>query len=208
MQILPHRFRGFHYSNINTTFVENSFGHCVKVVRIRSFSAPYFPTFGLNLEIYRVNLRIQFECGKIRIRKTPNTDTFYAMNKTDFQSSSKVLLLKEFCNLATLGSNMMALQNFHWNPFYLFSFYKLKKHYKLYFPNLYNMRCWILYCALGIIANCKFANWGYIKPWGHWKCLFNKTDIQTFCFTFALTSVHFWGELQRFAYVGKQKTKC
>ena len=39
------------------------------------------------------------------------------------------------------------------------------------------------------------------------KMSFNKTDIQTFCFTFALTSVHFWGKLQRIAYVGKQKTK-
>ena len=26
-----------------------------------------------------VNLRIQFKCGKIRTRKTPNMDTFYAM---------------------------------------------------------------------------------------------------------------------------------
>ena len=25
------------------------------------------------------NLRIQSECGKIRARKTPNTDTFYAV---------------------------------------------------------------------------------------------------------------------------------
>ena len=46
-------------------------------VRIRSFSGPYFPAFGLNTEIYRVNLYIQSECGKIRTRKTPNIDTFY-----------------------------------------------------------------------------------------------------------------------------------
>ena len=48
--------------------------HCVKNVRIRSFSGPYFPAFGLNS-------RIQSECGKIRTRKTPNTDTFYAMKR-------------------------------------------------------------------------------------------------------------------------------
>ena len=29
--------------------------------------------------IYSVNLRIQSECGKIWTRKTPNTDTFYAV---------------------------------------------------------------------------------------------------------------------------------
>ena len=32
--------------------------HCVKNVQIRSFSGLYFPTFGLNTEIYEVNLRI------------------------------------------------------------------------------------------------------------------------------------------------------
>ena len=49
--------------------------HCVKIVRIRSFSGQYFPEFGLNKEIYSVSLHIQSECGKIRTRKTPNTDT-------------------------------------------------------------------------------------------------------------------------------------
>ena len=43
------------------------------------FSGPYFPAFGLNTEIYGVSLRIQSECKKIWPRKTPNTDTFYAV---------------------------------------------------------------------------------------------------------------------------------
>ena len=34
------------------------------------FSAPYFLVFGLNMEIYAVNIRIQFEYGRIRTRKT------------------------------------------------------------------------------------------------------------------------------------------
>ena len=51
--------------------------HCVKSVRIRSYSGPYFNVFGLNRERYRVYLPIQSECGKIRTRVTPNTDTFY-----------------------------------------------------------------------------------------------------------------------------------
>ena len=46
-------------------------------VRVWSFSRPYFPAFGLNTEKYGVSLRIQFECGKIRTRKTKNTDTFH-----------------------------------------------------------------------------------------------------------------------------------
>ena len=53
--------------------------HCVKSVRIRSFSGPYFPKFGLNTERYGVSQRIQPECGKIRTRKSPNTNTFYAV---------------------------------------------------------------------------------------------------------------------------------
>ena len=53
--------------------------HCVKGVRIRSYSGPYFPAFGLNTERYSISLRIQSECGKMRTRITPNTDTFYAV---------------------------------------------------------------------------------------------------------------------------------
>ena len=42
---------------------------CVKSIRIRSFSGPYFTAFGLNMERYEVALRIQSECRKIRTRK-------------------------------------------------------------------------------------------------------------------------------------------
>ena len=48
-------------------------------VRIRSYSGPYFPAFGLNMERYEVSFRIQPECGKIKTRITPNTDTFRAV---------------------------------------------------------------------------------------------------------------------------------
>ena len=53
--------------------------NCVKKVRIRSYSGPYFPAFGLNTERYCLSLRIQSECGKIRTRITPNKGTFYAV---------------------------------------------------------------------------------------------------------------------------------
>ena len=53
--------------------------YCVKSAIIRSFSSPYFAAFGQNTEIYSLNLRIQSKCGKIRTRKTPNTDTFHAV---------------------------------------------------------------------------------------------------------------------------------
>ena len=43
------------------------------------FFGPYFPALGLNTERYGVFLRIQSEYGKIRTRKTPNTDSFYTV---------------------------------------------------------------------------------------------------------------------------------
>ena len=52
---------------------------CVKNVRIRSYSGPHFPAFGLNTERYGVSPRNQFECGKRRTKITPNTATFYAV---------------------------------------------------------------------------------------------------------------------------------
>ena len=63
--------------------------HCVKSVRIRSYSGPYFPAFAINTERYFVSLRINSECGKIWTRMTPNTDTFYAV------THPSILLIKE-----------------------------------------------------------------------------------------------------------------
>ena len=51
----------------------------MKSVCIRRFSGPYSPAFGLNTERYSVSLRIKSEYGKIRTRKTANTDTFHAL---------------------------------------------------------------------------------------------------------------------------------
>ena len=53
--------------------------HCVKSVRIRSYSGPHFSAFGLNAERYSVSLRIQSKCGNMRTRITPNKDTFWAV---------------------------------------------------------------------------------------------------------------------------------
>ena len=52
---------------------------CAKSVHIQSYSVPHFPIFGLNTERYRISLRIQYECGKIRSRITPNTANFQAL---------------------------------------------------------------------------------------------------------------------------------
>ena len=66
-----------HWKNPSCTYKED--WHCVKSVRVRSYSGLHFPAFRLNAERYGVSLHIQSECGKIRTRITLNTDTFYAV---------------------------------------------------------------------------------------------------------------------------------
>ena len=53
--------------------------HCVKRVRIWSYSDLHFPAYGLNTERYSVSLPIQSKCRKMWTRITTNTDTFYAV---------------------------------------------------------------------------------------------------------------------------------
>ena len=50
-----------------------------KVSKYEVFSGPYFPVFGLNMEIYCVSLRDQSKYGKIRARKTPYLDPFHTV---------------------------------------------------------------------------------------------------------------------------------
>ena len=68
--------------------------HCVKSIRIRSFSGSYFLAFGLNTERNGVSLRIQPECAKVRVRKTPNTDSFYAVLKSIKEVPENLYLVK------------------------------------------------------------------------------------------------------------------
>ena len=72
--------------------------HSAKIVPIPSFSGRYFPAFGLNTQVYRVNICIQSECGKIRTRKTQNTDTFNAASETS-ENLDFVSLLSKLINI-------------------------------------------------------------------------------------------------------------
>ena len=47
---------------------------------MESFSGTYFPAFGLNTEIYSVNLCIKSKYRKIWTRETPNMGTSHAVN--------------------------------------------------------------------------------------------------------------------------------
>ena len=61
-----------------------------------AISGPYFPVFGLNAEIYGVNLRIQSECRKIRTRNNSVFGPF---------SRSEVVFLKSHKWLYELYAN-------------------------------------------------------------------------------------------------------
>ena len=52
------------------------------------------------MDIYKVDLRIQSKRGKIKTRKTPNTDTFYAILKLLTVILSVILCFGKFfrCN--------------------------------------------------------------------------------------------------------------
>ena len=70
--------------------------HCIKSVRIWSFSGSYFPASGPNTERYEVSLHIQSKCEKMRTRKTPNTDTFQAVI-APLKKVSKLNLSQMWC---------------------------------------------------------------------------------------------------------------
>ena len=83
--------RSFLFSGGSATFLFSfckcgSTTHCVKSVRIRSYSGPHFPAFGLNMERYSISLRVQSECGKMRTKIIPNTDTFCAVTLSNCTS--------------------------------------------------------------------------------------------------------------------------
>ena len=56
----------------------------MKIVRIRSFSGPYFPAFELNTERYRIS-SYSVRKRENTNQKTPNTDTFHAVHDSTFQ---------------------------------------------------------------------------------------------------------------------------
>ena len=51
---------------------------CEKCLNSVIFCGLYFPIFGLNTEICKINFRIESEFEKMETRKTPSLDTFHA----------------------------------------------------------------------------------------------------------------------------------
>ena len=93
--------------------------YCVKSFRIRSYSGPLFPIFGLNTERWGIFLGVQSECGKMRTRITPNTNTFHAVRESleskFFRASSNKISSLRVCYKVFI-SGMNAVQIFQ-RPF-------------------------------------------------------------------------------------------
>ena len=91
-------------------FLTSAVIHCVKSVRIQSYSGPHFPAFGLNTERYSVSLRVQSECGKMWTRIAPNTDAFCAVIR-----KKRILHKKEIVQyLQNCKCDNVAKRNFLW----------------------------------------------------------------------------------------------
>ena len=91
--------------------------HCVKSVRIRSYSGLDFPAFGLNTEGYGVSLCIQSECRRMRTIITPNTDTFYAV--VILQTGNILLMCDAWIALSKSGYVMLDIAP-AWRGMYFF----------------------------------------------------------------------------------------
>ena len=74
-----------------------SITHCVKNIRIWSYSGPYFPAFEENMERYRVSLLIQSKCRKVRTKITPNTDTFHTVTPLVFGEYLRIIIRNILC---------------------------------------------------------------------------------------------------------------
>ena len=119
------RFTESSYQRFQSSLQKFSIFHCVKSVRIRSCSGPYFSAFGLNTERYRVfvfsqnigiqNMRIQSECGKMQTRITPDRGTFYALFKVTFlKQKQKSMTKKTEVSLISLVLLYLAQPHVFW----------------------------------------------------------------------------------------------
>ena len=92
----------------------------MKSVFKRRIFDQYFPACELNMERYKVSIRIQSVCEKIPTRKTPNTDTFYTVylftvcSRSSHISDELILLTLIYSYISLLKKK---ITNFSTNPF-------------------------------------------------------------------------------------------
>ena len=86
----------------------------VKSVCIWRLSSLHFPAFKLNTGRFGISLRTQSKYGKIRTRKSPDTDIFYAVKPTPVKKISKncKISLKTLLLLKFIGVQFLPLLNY------------------------------------------------------------------------------------------------
>ena len=104
--------------------------HCVKSVQIQVFPGQHFPSFGLNTDIYSVNIRIQSKYRKIRTRKN---SVFARFSRSDSKRESLEIHTHNATNETNENKIIRILQTrFHILQFlmFLFPFISCKVYYK------------------------------------------------------------------------------
>ena len=92
--------------------------HCVKSVRIRSYSGPHFPTLGLYTERHGISLRTQSKWGKMRTRIIPNMDTFHAVqDAAEYRTNTVCLFIFAFPTSSLREKCPNTIQSFFWSVF-------------------------------------------------------------------------------------------
>ena len=75
-----------HFAPIPLSHLWYNFNHCVKSVHIRSYSGPYFPAFGLNMDRYSV-LRISPYSVRMRENTDQNNSEYGHFLRSEYFSS-------------------------------------------------------------------------------------------------------------------------
>ena len=104
----------------------------MKRVRIRSYSVPYSPAFGLNTERHS-------ECGKIRTTITPNMETFDAVEviliffitakKTLWDFASLLFPSQTKFSEANFGIKIRPSAHIYMTHIYIYTYTNLRKTY-------------------------------------------------------------------------------
>ena len=118
------------------------------------FPVRIFPTFGLYTKRYGISLRFQPKCGKIRTRKTPHMNSFYAVRRilrcaTYFDISAKRCYLFE--------PQRLLEEEIRYSKQYFLSIEGCKTTRRL----IYKVSAWGIMLkqkSVALLLHCKFSN--------------------------------------------------
>ena len=110
--VLPQNGKVIVVHKINTVLTLNTGW---KVSQYGVFSGPYFPVFGLTMEIYSINLRARSEYRKIRTRKNSVFGHFSRSETKRLTLGNLIVMRKTCCNNNRISCNRTLKHIFIWN---------------------------------------------------------------------------------------------